>query len=71
MFSDCQVAASSFVAEKTLKKSPVLRRWAPTTIGLGVIPLIIHPIDHCVDTIMDNSIRKWTDDFLENHKDDE
>ncbi|DBA00374.1 TPA: hypothetical protein N0F65_000559 [Lagenidium giganteum] len=53
------VAASSVVAEQTLKNSPVLKRWAPTAIGLGVIPLIIHPIDSLVDTLMDNTIRKW------------
>eukprot|EP00750_Incisomonas_marina_P001046 INCI10858.1.p1 GENE.INCI10858.1~~INCI10858.1.p1 ORF type:complete len:164 (-),score=15.27 INCI10858.1:650-1141(-) len=34
------------------------RKWAPTFIGLGVIPLIVHPIDHSVTFLMDNSTRK-------------
>lgn len=38
---------------------PPVRRWAPTAIGLLLIPLIIHPIDHLVDILMDNSIRLW------------
>eukprot|EP00644_Phytophthora_capsici_P006006 jgi/Phyca11/41284/gw1.2.206.1 len=52
------VAASSFVVQNTVKNSPVVRRWAPTAIGLGVIPLIIHPIDNLVDLAMDNTVRK-------------
>ncbi|TMW60856.1 hypothetical protein Poli38472_000898 [Pythium oligandrum] len=58
------VALSSTIAQKTLQQSPVLRRWAPTAIGLGVIPLIIHPIDHFVDFLMDNTTRKWSSSFL-------
>ena len=26
----------------------VARRWLPTAVGLGCIPLVIHPIDHFV-----------------------
>ena len=47
---------SSFVSD-TLP--PPVKRWAPTAIGLILIPLIIHPIDHIVDILMDNSIRLW------------
>ena len=32
--------------------------WFPTAAGLGSIPLIIHPIDHLVDELMDNSFRR-------------
>ena len=32
--------------------------WAPTIIGLGSIPLIIHPIDDAVDYLLDNTTRK-------------
>ena len=32
-----------------------------TAVGLGCIPLIIHPIDHAVDVGMDNSYRQWLD----------
>ncbi|KAJ0406825.1 hypothetical protein P43SY_008847 [Pythium insidiosum] len=58
------VALSSAVAEKTLKQSPVLRRWAPTALGLGVIPLIIHPIDTLVDNVMDRTTRQWSADWI-------
>lgn len=60
-----QVAASTFAAQRMIPNSPVLRRWAPTAIGLSVIPLIIHPIDHLVDTAMDSTTRKWTAQLLE------
>lgn len=33
-------------------------RTVPTMVGLGTIPLIIHPIDAFVDWAMDNTIRK-------------
>ena len=40
---------------------PQVRKWAPTAIGLALIPLIIHPIDHLVDILMDSTIRLlWT-----------
>ena len=32
--------------------------WLPTAIGLGSIPLIIHPIDTGVDYFMENTFRK-------------
>ncbi|KAL3673975.1 hypothetical protein V7S43_001660 [Phytophthora oleae] len=57
------VAISSFAVQKAVKRSPVVRRWAPTAIGLGVIPLIIHPIDYLVDVAMDNTVRKWSKDI--------
>mmetsp|Transcript_14152 Transcript_14152/g.26478 ORF Transcript_14152/g.26478 Transcript_14152/m.26478 type:complete len:114 (+) Transcript_14152:23-364(+) len=34
--------------------------WLPTAIGLGSIPLIIHPIDNGVDYLMENTFRKMT-----------
>ena len=40
------------------KMTPKLKLWAPTIVGLAVIPLIIHPIDNFVDYCMDNSVRK-------------
>ena len=36
---------------------PPLVRWLPTAVGIGIIPLIIHPIDDLVHVVMDNSIR--------------
>lgn len=59
------MALSSAVVQQTVQNSPVVRRWAPTAIGLGVIPFIIHPIDHFVDQIMDATTRKWSISFLE------
>ena len=38
--------------------SPIIRKWAPTTIGLCLIPFIIHPIDNFVDNIFDTYLRK-------------
>lgn len=32
--------------------------WAPTAIGLGSIPLIVHPIDHAADVFMDSTYRQ-------------
>lgn len=34
-------------------------RWAPTVAGLACIPLIIGPIDHAIDRLMDATYRKW------------
>ncbi|KAE9025957.1 hypothetical protein PR003_g10252 [Phytophthora rubi] len=59
------VAMSSFAVQRAVKTSPVVRRWAPTAIGLGVIPLIIHPIDSFVDVAMDQTVRKWSKAFVD------
>ena len=42
---------------KSLPKS--VRTWSPTMIVIVTIPFIIHPIDHAVDTLFDNTLRKW------------
>jgi fission process protein 1 len=34
-------------------------KYSPTICGLSAIPLIIEPIDHFVDSLMDNTFRKW------------
>ncbi|TYZ65321.1 hypothetical protein PybrP1_004074 [[Pythium] brassicae (nom. inval.)] len=57
------VALSSAVIERTAKNSPVVRRWTPTAIGLGVIPFIVHPIDRFVDALLDETTRKWAASF--------
>ncbi|KAG6623181.1 Mitochondrial fission process protein 1 [Phytophthora cinnamomi] len=59
------VAMSSIAVQRAVKSSPTVRRWAPTAIGLGVIPLIIHPIDSFVDVAMDNTLRKWSKAFVD------
>lgn len=36
---------------------PAARTWIPSLVGLGVIPFIVHPIDHGVHKIMDHTVR--------------
>lgn len=50
-------AMASDQAKRLLSK--VARKWTPTAVGLGVIPLIVTPIDHAVTLGMDETIRKW------------
>ncbi len=60
------VKASRFAVAKSPAGLPVaLTTWLPTAMGLGSIPLIIHPIDQFVDVLMDNSFRKvqWSSYF--------
>ncbi len=52
------VRVSRFTVGKTAL-SPAIQKWLPTGVGIGSIPLIIHPIDSLVDYAMDNSTRKW------------
>ena len=33
-------------------------QWLPTAAGLGSIPLIVHPIDHMTDILLDETLRK-------------
>jgi fission process protein 1 len=39
--------------------SPSVIKWAPTLIGLAIIPLIVHPIDEFVHNVMDCTTRKY------------
>ncbi len=51
-------------SDKAIKKTnifdkmPRIKGWAPTVIGLLSIPVIIHPLDHLTDWLMDRSVRK-------------
>jgi fission process protein 1 len=54
--SSTQVFNSQFLIKNL---HPNVIKWSPTMIGLSAIPFIIHPIDKLVDTMMDNSVRKW------------
>lgn len=38
-------------------------KWIPTIVGLASIPFIIHPIDGAVDSLMDNTYRKYLKDL--------
>ncbi|XP_030568527.1 mitochondrial fission process protein 1 [Drosophila novamexicana] len=47
------------ISRSLLKKSPsIVLKTLPTIIGLASIPLIVHPIDHMVDRLMDATYRK-------------
>jgi fission process protein 1 len=35
------------------------KRIIPVAVGLGIIPFIVHPIDHFADFVMDKTVRKW------------
>eukprot|EP00949_MAST-11_sp_MAST-11-sp1_P003823 g3823.t1 len=49
---------------KRLPRTPAaVVTWAPTVLGLSVIPIIIHPVDHFVDWVMDNTIRPKLRDY--------
>ena len=52
------VKASRFAVQKSPLVLPaLLSTWIPTAVGLGSIPLIIHPIDQAVDYVMDSTFR--------------
>ena len=60
------VTISRFAAARSPAVVPaVVATWFPTAMGLGSIPLIVHPIDDFVDVLMDNSFRKvrWNSYF--------
>lgn len=72
------VRASRFaVSRRPIAIPAMVATWMPTAMGLGSIPLIIQPIDHGVDLLMDSTYRKVdfrglfadpADDNVERHK---
>ncbi|XP_033113505.1 mitochondrial fission process protein 1-like isoform X4 [Anneissia japonica] len=52
-------AISQLLLRKTTTLPAPIRKWTTTAVGLGMIPIIITPIDRSVDYFMNNSIRKW------------
>ncbi|KAG8195862.1 hypothetical protein JTE90_001101 [Oedothorax gibbosus] len=52
-------ASSLYVFKKYTKMPKATRKWTTVAIGLGCIPLIIHPIDNLVHTMMNHTFRKW------------
>ncbi|GIX86705.1 mitochondrial fission process protein 1 [Caerostris darwini] len=52
-------AASLYLLKKHSKLPSTTRKWTTVAIGLGSIPFIVKPIDHLVDTLMNNTFRKW------------
>jgi len=60
------VKASRMAVSKSPVAAPaVVATWLPTAVGLGSIPLIIHPIDGFVDVAMDSTFRQvpWSSYF--------
>jgi len=54
------VKASRFaVARSPIVLGALAKEWLPTVAGLGSVPFIIHPIDHGVDLLLDNTTRRW------------
>jgi fission process protein 1 len=54
------VKASRFAVAKSPMVLPAMvSTWLPTGVGLGSVPLIIHPIDNAVDWFMDSTLRTW------------
>jgi fission process protein 1 len=54
------VKASRYAVHRSPLLLPVMvAKWLPTVIGIGSIPLIVQPIDHTIDYMLDNSTRHW------------
>lgn len=54
------VRASRLAVQRSPMVLPAMvAKWLPTATGLGSVPLIIHPIDHSVDVLLDNTTRQW------------
>lgn len=49
-------------ADAAKRLPPPLKKWLPTAVGLGIIPVIVHPIDDGVTWAMDATIRKYLHD---------
>jgi Mitochondrial carrier protein/Mitochondrial 18 KDa protein (MTP18) len=66
------VKVSRFAVQSIPKPLPApLATWIPTAVGLGSIPLIVHPIDQGVDWFMENTFRRFVTQnigTLEYHK---
>jgi fission process protein 1 len=52
----CWLANSAL--QTAARLPPATRKWTVTAIGLGAIPVIIRPIDHSVDFVLDRSLRR-------------
>lgn len=51
--------SSKILKATKLKGAHPAVKFIPTIVGLASIPLIIHPIDSAIDTLMDNTYRKY------------
>lgn len=51
-------ALSNYLLKRNSTLPTNIRKWTTTFIGLGCIPFIVKPIDHSVDYMMNNTLRK-------------
>ena len=58
-YSKMAIASKTLRSMSSIFKGPGVIKFGPTFLGLAAIPFIIHPIDHSVDYLMDNTYRKW------------
>lgn len=65
------VRSSRMALIRTVGLPAYLIKWFPTALGLCSIPVIIQPIDHTVDFLLDNTTRKLLNDNDENVKPNE
>jgi fission process protein 1 len=67
------VRASRFALSRSPMVLPAMvSTWLPTAVGLGSVPLIIHPIDGGVDFLMDSTFRQmdWNNMTTPSSKDE-
>lgn len=57
------VRSSRMALSRTVGLPAFAIKWFPTALGLCSIPVIIQPIDHAVDFLLDNSTRTWLNDM--------
>jgi len=51
---------SLLARQPSMNKLPSgVKKWSPTILGLLSIPIIFKPIDHGVEWVMDNSLRRF------------
>lgn len=58
---NCVVKATRWMVRRPAIQAAlpvVVFSWLPTAAGLGSIPLIVHPIDHMTDVLLDETLRK-------------
>ncbi|KAF0709607.1 Aste57867_5832 [Aphanomyces stellatus] len=59
-----QVAAATHASKQVLTR-PTLLKWTPVGAGIVVLPLIVRPIDWCVEFAMDKTTRAWSKEYLD------
>lgn len=58
-FTINRICAVVLFAQRKTTRLILKNPWMPTIIGLSSIPIIIHPIDHLVEEVMNATYRKW------------